>query len=148
MRLANVFTVNTISIQLNLLLPMTIMKTMKTMKKPSKATPSKEARVPISVSKKHFTGIEELAEVFGVSPDTCLEILLERFVFDPLDNEVLADEVKAIICSSRSEAETLADRLEAFAIKAKKSNPTERLIRASAVEHKDGWGVKTVLNRA
>jgi len=37
-----------------------------------------------------------------------------------------------------------AKRLEGFAAETRKNDPEERLVRASVVQHSDGWGVKAV----
>jgi hypothetical protein len=102
----------------------------------------------ISLSDKTATGVAKLAEVFGVSNDECVERLLTRFVFDSLEragNEIIAEEVEQIVCESRSQAVTMAKRLEDFAGETRKNNAGQRRVRASAVRYGDGWGVKAVV---
>jgi hypothetical protein len=104
----------------------------------------------ISISDKTFARAAKLAEVFGISTNECVERLLNRFAFEPLASELnvnIAVEAEQIICSTRSDAKALANRLEAFASKTRKIDPKERLIRASAVKYDNGWGVKTVCSR-
>jgi hypothetical protein len=73
----------------------------------------------IKIADQTYAAADRLAKVFGVSTDKCIERLLTRFVFDPLNGELNAEiavEAEQIICSSRSEAKALADRLESFGI--------------------------------
>jgi hypothetical protein len=95
-----------------------------------------------------LTGFAKLAEVFGVSNDECVELLLTRFVFDSLEmagNEIIAEEVEQIVCENSSQAAAMAKRLEAFAGETRKNYPSERSVRASAVRYSDGWGVKAIV---
>jgi hypothetical protein len=99
----------------------------------------------VSLANKTATAVSNLAKLFGMSNSECLERLLSRFVFDPIEferNVIIAEEVEQIVCLTRSEAEALAKRLNGFAAKNRNNDPSERSIRASAVQYSDGWGVK------
>jgi len=87
---------------------------------------------------------------FQISNDECVERLLTRFVFEPLEhvrNEEVAVEVGEIVCQTRSQAEALAKRLERFADKNRKTDPDECWVRASVVQYSDGWCVESVSGR-
>ena len=99
----------------------------------------------VSLTDETAAEVSKLAKLFGMSNDECVDRLLTRFVFDPLDNEVVAQEAEEIVCQNRSQAAALAKRLGDFAAENGKNNPAERSVRASAVQYSDGWGVKAVL---
>jgi hypothetical protein len=89
--------------------------------------------------------VSKLAKLYGMSNSECVERLLSRFVFDTIDNEVVAKEAELIICQNRSQAELLAKRLEDFVAKNGKNNPGERLVQASPCSTAMDWVLKTVL---
>jgi ABC-type taurine transport system substrate-binding protein len=82
----------------------------------------------VSLTNETAAQVSKLAKLYGMSDDECVERLLTRFVFDTIDNEVLAEEAEQIICRNLSQAEALA----------------KRSFRVSAVQYGDGWGVKAV----
>jgi hypothetical protein len=106
----------------------------------------------IVISDRTFACVAKLAEVFGMPAGEYAERLLDRYFFESLPtnelNIFIAEDAEEIVCPTRSDAKALADRLESFANQARKIDPGERLIRASAVKYNDGWGVKTVCTRS
>jgi hypothetical protein len=107
----------------------------------------KNMKNTVSLTDETAAEVAKLAHLFGVTNDQCVERLLTRFVFESVGNELIVEEVEQIVCQTRPQAAALAKRLEQFHAEIRKNDPTERAVRASAVQDRYGWGVKAVLRR-
>src|SRR5580700_2942255 len=97
------------------------------------------------MKKQTHARIAQLAAALNMSADEGLEHYLNRFVFEPLNSEMnhnIAEDAEQIICASRAEAEALAKSVAVFCQRNHEKDPREPLMRVSAVQYSDGWGIK------
>jgi len=86
--------------------------------------------------------VTRLAKLFGVTNDQCVDRLLTRYVFESVGNDLIVEEVEAIVCPTRRHAVALANRLEKFCADIRKD------VQASVVQDKYGWGIKSIQMKA
>jgi hypothetical protein len=99
----------------------------------------------IALTDEKTSKVSDLAKLYGIATDECVDWLLTRYVFESCGLELFVEDAEQIVCQDRPEAEALAKRVEKFVAENRKDYPNERLVRVSVVQYSDGWGVKAVL---